>query len=264
MNVLRYELGQYRRGMVSWCAGMVAFVVIYASFLPAFLTEVESLRAFFAGVGQLLTKAMGFDVELFLGPLGFYGYLLTFLSLAGAVQAVHLGLSIISKESRMRAADFLLTKPARRGGIFAGKLGAAVLSLLITQAVFALAASLAMYVWGVGGVPVRPFALITASFGLVQWFFLAMGMLVAAVWQRMKTVITVAMGLSLGFFLVGMVANMAEDKALRLFAPMRYFDTAYIITNGAYETGFLLLCVGLTLAMGIAACAVYTRRDIRA
>ncbi len=262
MNVFRYEFRQYRRGLLGWCVGMVAFVVVYMSFMPAFLDESEALRRFFSGVGQLLTKAMGFDVDVFFGPLGFYGYILTFLTLIGSIQAVSLGLSILSKESRMRTADFLLTKPIRRRNIFGQKLLTSALILLVTQGVFYAASTLGMFA-AMDDIAFAPFMLISLSFGLIQFLFLAIGLLVAAISQRIKSVITVSTGIAIGFFVLGMVSNMTGDAKLRFLAPMRYFETAYILSHNAYETEYLILCVGLTLAMGIAALALYIRRDTR-
>ncbi len=263
MNIFRYEFKQYRKGLLGWCLGMIVFVIVYASFMPAFIDESAALRNFFSGVGELLTKAMGFDVDVFFGPLGFFGYILTFLTFIGSIQAISLGLSILSKESRMRTADFLLTKPICRKGIFGQKLLASVVILLITQGVFYAAATIGMYT-AIEGFVLKPFILISLSFGLIQFLFLALGLLVAALSQKIKSVITVSTGIAMGFFALGMVSNMTGDAKLRFLAPMRYFETAYILTHNAYETQYLILCLGLTLAMGIIALALYTRRDTRA
>ena len=264
MNVFRHEFRQYRRALIGWCAGIAVFLVVYLPFLPAFMEQSDVLRTFLQGLGGPVLRAMGIDIDLFLGPLGFYSYAFTFLSLIGAIQAAGIGLSVLSKENRMRAADFLFTKPKTRGAVFFEKLGASVLSLFITQAFFYALSSGALYLLAGQRVPFRPFALVSLSFTPLQFFFFSLGALVATAARRIKSVVSVSVGLAVGCFLLSMVSNLTGSAALRYVSPMRYFDTNYILLHGAYEPAFLWLSLSLTALMGALAFVLYVKRDIRA
>ena len=67
-----------------------------------------------------------------------------YYALFGAIMASGIGLDLISREKREKCMDFLLTKPRGRSRLFCEKLLAALVMLLVSNAVF-FAASLILY-----------------------------------------------------------------------------------------------------------------------
>ena len=61
-----------------------------------------------------IKAAMGIAVDSFKSPLGYYTFAFTYSLLFGAIQAMNLGIGIVSKEEREKTADFILTKPVSR------------------------------------------------------------------------------------------------------------------------------------------------------
>ncbi len=264
MNVFVHEIKQYRKALIGWCIGFVVFVLFYMPYMPVFLDEAESLKAFIEGMGSVATAAFGIDVDTFFGPLGYYAYLFTFAYLLGAIQATALGLSVISRETSTKTVDFLLTKPRSRTAFFFQKIAAAFLCLIITQIVFYISSTATFWAFVPEGVDIVPFALISVSFTLVQFLFLALGVCIATVFDRIKSTTTIAVGISLGFFLVGMIVSLTGSDALRWFAPMRYFDTNHILVHHAYEAEYLVLCCVLIVVFLAIAYVVYRKKDIDA
>jgi len=78
------------------------------------------------------------------------------------------------------------------------------------------------------------------------------------------------MGVCMGTFLVGMIGAMAAGASnilsdiLRYLSPLRYFDNNYIMSHGAYETGYLILSVALPVVLTVASFVIYVKKDIRA
>lgn len=76
--------------------------------------------------------ALNLKVEIFFTIYGFFSYFLTFGWLIASVQAMNLGVSIVSKEVAGKTADFLLTKPITRARMLTEKLAAITTLILIT------------------------------------------------------------------------------------------------------------------------------------
>ena len=264
MNVFRYELRQYRRGLLGWAVGLSAFVCLYMPFMPAFLDEAASMKEFFLSLGPAVLGAMGINVDLFFGTLGFYGFLFIFINLLGAIQASAIGLNIISKETLMKTADFLLTKPESRGNIFLEKLLAAVFSLAVTELAFYATSAVAMRLATGSGLAVRPFVLITLTLTYTQLIFLAVGMFAATAVGKIKSVTPVAVGISLGAFIIGMMSNMTGSEVLRWFSPLRWFDTNQILKDGGYEPKFFIFNFAASAVLLAGAYMVYRKKNIAA
>ncbi len=264
MNVFKYELRQYRRSLVSWVAGMSLILFIYLPIMPIFLEESAALREMFGSLNQSVLSAINIDMELVFGTVGFYGFMFTFISIAAAIQAASLGLGIISKENRMKTADFLLSKPRTRLSIFASKLLAALCVLVVTQSVFYIISTAGMYLASNGNLQFRPFMLINLTYTFQQLAYMAVGMFLAMILPKVKSVISATMALVMGTFIIGMLANLAEIEALRILSPLRYFDTNYIISNSAYDIKYLMLSIVVTVVLIVASGVIYIKRDVKA
>ena len=133
MNMFLHELKAYRKSAIIWTTALVALVVLFLSMFPSFSREAEEFKKLLEGYPEALRRALGLAVENIGSILGFYSYVFLYISLVGAIQAMNLGMSIVSKEVRDKTADFLLTKPVTRTKIMTSKLLAAVASLVITN-----------------------------------------------------------------------------------------------------------------------------------
>ena len=72
------------------------------------------LKKYLKDYPEPVRKALGLSVDSISSILGFYSYIFLYITLCGAIQAMNLGTSIISKEVSEKTADFLLTKPVTR------------------------------------------------------------------------------------------------------------------------------------------------------
>lgn len=264
MNIFRYELRQYRKSLIGWCVGLTAFIALYMPFMPTFLDQSASFRDFFLNLGPTVLDTMGINPDLLFGSLGFYGYILTYVHLVCAIQAISLGINLFSKEVRMKTADFLLAKPKSRLTIFMQKWLAAFVSLLITQICFYIMSYVMMSTAAEGKLQSKEFWMVTVIASFVQWLFLSIGIFLALVVRRIKSPTTVSIGATMGLFLVGMIANMTKSDVLRVFAPLRYFDSNYVMMHCAYETGYLALALGLSALLTVAGGVIFVKRDILA
>lgn len=135
-----HEIKAYRKSTFVWTLSLIAIVVLFMSMFPAISRDIIEFQKLLEGFPEPVRKALGLEVENFGTILGFYSYMFVYITLCGAIQAMHIGTSIVSKEVRDKTADFLLTKPVSRTKILTAKLLAALTTIVMTNIVFFLSA----------------------------------------------------------------------------------------------------------------------------
>jgi ABC-2 type transport system permease protein len=262
MNILIHELRAYRKSTIIWTISLIAVLALFMSFFPSFTKDTEEFRKLLEGYPVALREAFGINLDNFFSILGFYCYGLSFVTLCGAIQAMNLGTSIVSKEVREKTADFLLTKPVTRTAVLTNKLLAALISIFITNIVYLAAATLLAYQVATVDFEVSIFILLSLTVFFVQLIFLAIGIIISVIVQKIKSVLTVSLATVFAFYFLGMFSSTSGDGVKRYLSPFKYFDTAYIIENSSYEGPFLITgAVVIVMAIG-ASFFIYTKKDI--
>lgn len=264
MNVFLRELRAYRRSTITWAVALSGILVLFMALYPTFTTDVAVTRRLLEQFPEVVRNALDISLSTFFSVNGFFGYLLNFAILAGAIQAMNLGTGIIAKETTGRTADFLLSKPITRSTVVTAKLAAAVVLLVVTNVVFAAGAVLLATLLSEEEFSTGTLLLMASTLLLVQLFFLALGTLVAVIVPRIKSVVAVTLPTVFAFYIVGMVGDVVANEDVRFLTPFKFFEPERIITDGrldgatlAIDAAFVALAVGLSYLM-------YVRKDVRA
>jgi ABC-2 type transport system permease protein len=264
MNIFIHECKAYRKSTMIWSFSLMLLIVFMMLMFPAFSTDAESFKKVLEGYPQAVRDAFGIDLGNFFSILGFYCYALTMVTLCGAIQAMNLGTSIVSKEVREKTADFLLTKPVTRHQVLTAKLLAALASLVVTNIIYIAAASLMALQVKTEEFSLSTFILLSLTLFFVQLMFLAIGMIISVVVPKVKSVLTVSLATVFAFYFLGMISSTTGDDAKRYISPFKYFDTAYVMENNSYELPFLFAGgFVFIIAIGVSY-FVYAKKDIHA
>ncbi len=264
MNIFLHELKAYRKSTLIWAGSLAAITIFFLAMYPAFARDVNATMKIMEGFPEAFRKAFGIYMENFLTPLGFYAYILVYVILCGAIQAMNTGTSILSKEIRDRTADFLMTKPVSRVRILTSKLLAAFTSIVFTNIILVAVALLTMLALNTGDLDMKLFFMVSVTLFFLQLIFLAMGILLSAAVSKIKSVISVSVGTVFGFFILNMLDSILGEKVIRYLTPFKYFDTVYILKNASYETPYLITGAAFIVAAVAASYAVYSRKDVHA
>lgn len=262
MNIFLHEIREYRKSILIWAGAISFLAVAFLSLYPAFSKDVAQMNKLFEGFPIAVRKALGLSIESFTSLLGFYAYLLLYVTLCGSIQAMNLGTSILSKEVRDKTADFLFTKPAGRGGIMTAKIIAVLVSVLVTDMVYFVVSGSMAAIISTEPLDIKLFFMLTATLLFVQLFFVALGMLFSAVARKIKSVISISLGTVFSFFVINMFGSVIGENNIRYFTPFKYFDSMYIIKNASFETQFLLLEFILVIVFIAASYYFYLKKDI--
>ncbi|NTU90078.1 MAG: ABC transporter permease subunit [Actinobacteria bacterium] len=262
MNIFIHELKSMISSSLWWILGLCALVLMFLTIYPAFLNDVEASKAIFANFPPAIRDAFGLSLDTLFTFSGFYSFTLTYTTLAAAVQGMNIGLSLLSKENRMKTMDFLLTKPVTRGSVFIGKLAAALVILSMTTIVLVAFSISVAKVIEPELLDISLFVLLSCSIYFIQLWFLAIGMLASVVFRRLKSVLSTSLGIVFAFFIIGTLGEVIGDDKVRYITPFKYFDYIHAIDQGAYEIQYMILWGCVVILAICAAFAIYRRRDV--
>jgi len=262
MNIFLHELRANGKSTFIWSISLIMVVVLFMSFYPSFAKDAEAFTKIMEGYPETVRNLLGVNLGSFFTILGFYCFPLTFITLCGAIQAMNLGTSIISKEVREKTADFLLTKPVTRTKVVTAKLLAAFTSLVLTNLVYLSAASIIAFQVKNENFSFKVFIMLSLTMFFVQLIFLAIGFMLSVMIPKLKSVLPVSLGTVFAFYFLGMFSDTTGEDAKRYLSPFKYYDTAYILKHAEYEAAFLFAGVVIIIIAVISSYVVYTKKDI--
>jgi ABC-2 type transport system permease protein len=264
VNLFLRELRAYRKSTLTWIASLSVLVVVFMAMYPAFSQDVEALTQIFVQFPVAVRLAFGISMETFFTIYGFFGYLLGFAILAASIQAMNVGVGVISKEVSGKTADFLLSKPIGRASAVSAKLGAALTVIVITNVVFSAASYIGVAAVAKDSFSVETLLLMTSTMFLVQLVFLALGALLSVIIPKIKSVVSVSLPTVFAFYIIGSLGDVLGREEVRYISPFRYYDWIYIIEHNSLETKYLAVEAAV-VAVSILACyVIFMKKDIRA
>lgn len=264
MNMFLHELRTYRKSTIIWTCSIVLFAIFMLSIFPTYSNNALELKNLLEGYPEKIRMAMGISIDNISTILGFYSFIFGYILLCGAIQAMNIGTSIISKETREKTADFLLTKPVSRTQIMTAKLLAVLTSLILTNCIYLIAVSIMASIVSKESYNFKIFFMISISMFFVQLIFMSLGISICVIVAKIKSVISVSLGTVFTFFIIGMLNSAANDEKLRYLSPFNYFNTTYIIENSSYEASFVIVSIVFVIVSIISSYIIYSKKDIHA
>lgn len=263
MNIFLRELRVHRLGLLFWSLGMVALIgagmAKFAGYEEAG-ESVEQLMSTLPRAVLVIFGMTGFDLST---ASGFYGVLFLYVAVMGAVHAVLLGSTLVSKEERDRTSEFLYAKPITRSRALTAKLLAGLANVVVLNVVASAASLYFVGYFGDGRRSSDEIRVLAVGLLLLQLVFLAVGAAVAGVARRPKAAPSRATSLMLVTFLLYYLVNLNEDLAvLRYFTPFKYVDAATLMADGALDPVFVALAVVIVGAAIATTFRAFAARDL--
>ncbi|OPZ94232.1 MAG: ABC-2 family transporter protein [Firmicutes bacterium ADurb.Bin419] len=263
MNIFLHELKAYRKSTIIWSLSMYGLAIMYILIFKGLGEDIEAFRVFISNLPDMAKKLFNIYLDSISTLEGFYSIVLPFVLLCGAIQAMNLGISILSKEVRDKTADFLMTKPVSRVLVLSAKIFAAFSLLLVTNIIY-LVLTVTSTTAIVAEYNVKLFLMLSLTLFFVQLIFMFLGIIISVMAGKIKSVISISLSTVFGFYIIGSLGSViGEDKA-RYISPFRYFDAGYIIRNAAYETSYIIVGCVFIIAAIAGSYLIYKKKDIHA
>ena len=262
MNMYLHELKSLRKSTIIWTCAMISLALIYFSIYPSIANDAADFKKLLGAYPPSVRAMLGISLDNITSILGFYSMIFSFITLCGAIQAMNLGVSILSKEARERTADFLLVKPVSRAAIVNSKLLASLTMLVATNVLYYAAASSIANIVKTSDYSNKLFFMITLTMFFIQLMFFAIGVFVSVFFTKLKSVLPISLGVVFGFYIIGALVATGKNDAARYISPFKYFDISYIIKNANYEASYLVTGAVIVIAAIAASYIIYIKKDI--
>jgi ABC-2 type transport system permease protein len=265
MNMFLQELKALRKSAIIWAGSLIALSALFLFIYPSMVSDAEEFRKLLSGYPEPVRAALGINLDYITSLLGFYAMIFSFITLAGAIQGMNMGVSVLSKENRERTADFLLVKPVSRAAIVTSKLLAAVTAIIGTDIIFFGVTFLIANSVKTADYDAKLFFMVNLTLLFLQLIFLALGVVVSVFFKKIKSVLPISLGVVFGLYMAGVLITVGKDTdAARYISPFKYFDVTYIIKNTSYEASFLVASVVIIVIAIVTSYMIYIRKDIHA
>ncbi len=262
MNIFLHEFKTNKKSALIWASAFSFGIIIFFSMYPAFTKDIESSKKLMENLPAAVRSALGISLQNFFTIFGFYAYLLTFLTLAGSVQAMNVGVGIISKENSLKTADFLLSKPVSRGKVITSKFLAGLSTLFLTNVIFIIVSLITAKLISTESFDSKIFILISLTLFLIQIFFLVLGTFFSVIISKIKSVISISLPTVFAFFIIGTLGEIIGNEKVCYLTPFKFYDPLYIINNGSFETKFLLIELCFIIVAISASFIIYLSKDV--
>jgi ABC-2 type transport system permease protein len=259
MNVYLFELKANRKFVITWLIVMMCLGLLMVSFYPSISKDLDLFIRAIQNYPESIRALFGINLKTMGSITGYYSsFPLTCLLICSAMEAMILGVSILSKEVRDKTADFLFTKPLSRMMIITAKIKASATLLLISNIVLFTFMYFITISFSSGNFAFIPFVLLMLTLLIIQFIFLSLGMLISVILSKVKSPLPISMGVVFGFYAIN---SFADDK-MRAFIPFKYFESPYILEHSSYEMIYLLLAFMLIIIFTVLTYSIYLKKDI--
>ena len=260
MNIYLYELKANRKFAITWIITMICIVFFLALFFPSFANDVDDFAKIMSNLPASIQSALGMNPKTIGTILGYYAFVLTILTICGAMEAMLLGLSILSKEIRAKTADFLLSKPVSRNQIVASKLLACLTIIVVSNLIYLLTFYPILLMYTNASFPYETYALLTLTVFFIQIMFFTIGALISVIVSKVKAILPLSLGIVFGIYLL----STFSDEKLRALLPFKYFNIPEILQKSSYEFKYVWLALGIAAISVILTFVIYKKKDIQA
>jgi len=264
MNIYLHELKTYRMNTILWILSICGMMLLLMAFFPIIKADMDTYLKFMDNFPPSVKAVMGFSFEDFSTPIGFHNFAFTYCALLGAIQAMNLGVGIVSKEERERTADFLMTKPVSRVQIITAKLFAVFTIFVITNLCYLFASSVTVLGMSETKPDMTILYLIDLSLFLMQIIFFSIGLVVSILMKKVRVVLPISLGMIFVFYAISAFAVTSKEDKLRYLTPFQYFTTDHIMNFKNYELSFLFTGIGIIVVSIAISYYRYCNKNIQA
>lgn len=261
MNIIKFELKYYLKNFIGYFLFYSLVLFGYMTFYPSFQSSGNDFIKIIESYPQSVIDAFNINLATILTYDGFLAFTLSFIVIGAAIQAFYLGLDCLAKEKTKGIIDFVLTKPISRIKLYTNKV-LAILIILIMNA-------LIMYVLILSNSLIynindhHLFLEFAAAFFLLQFIFMAIGLVIGACLQSVKYVLSYSYGLVFFFYFISMLASVLKDHKIKYLTPFQLYEPNYIVANQGNDLGLMMYGIVVAIIFMIIGLIVFNRQEMK-
>jgi ABC-2 type transport system permease protein len=262
MNIYLKELKDYRKSLIFWSLGVIAFLLAAMGKYQGYSRSGATLTDLIDSLPAGLNAALGFKGLDLLSAGGFFALSVVYLSVMLGVHALLMGSGIIAKEETERTIEFLFAKPVSRKRILFAKLLAALTEIAILNIVTLVSSILAMAAFNDGPSINGDIVFMMPAVFFIQLWFLMIGASFAAVMRKPKRAGMVSASVLLVTYIISALVDITDRFSfLRYLTPFKYFDAKQIFIEDRYDYWYIAITAVAISIMLAGSEFAYRNRD---
>lgn len=262
MNIYLHELKQQRKATLIWILSLSILIILLMMMYPTIQQDAESFLKLLENYPEELRLALGMHIESITSVLGFSAFVFSFTMLITTIQAMIMGMSIISKEERDKTADFLLTKPLSRTAIIINKIIASLTIFTITNISIYLVSLISITMFSNTTFDLMFFTEIFIGLLLTQILFFILGLFVSIIMKKVKSPLGVSLGIVFLLYTLSTILVKDTNDIMRYLTLYKYFEPNFIFMNKSLEAPFIILGLILVILLLTFSLIIYNKKDI--
>lgn len=260
MNIYLYELKANRKFAIAWLAAIIGIVLFLSAFYPMFYKDMNDFTKLINNLPSNVRLVLGMNTRTITTILGYYAFILTLLLIFASIEAMILGLSILSKEIRERTADFLLSKPVSRIKIVTSKILSSITLLVSSNIIYFISFYMILSAFSNKSFNIETYILLTLIVLFIQIIFFSLGIFLSVIMPKIKAILPISLGTAFGLYMLGIFSS----ENLRVLMPFKYFNITYILLKNSYELKYLYISMFIIIIFISLTYIIYKNKDIDA
>ncbi len=260
MPLFLHEIKRNKLSLIIWSAAVCFMLGVALILYPEMKTQLNQMGDMFSDMGNF-SEAFGMSNINFGEFTNYFAVECgNVLGLGGAFFAALTGINTLYTEQSRKTAEFLLAHPLSRTKIALSKLLAVIFQITVFTAINMAVSYLSVLIIG-ESIAFKTIGLIFLAFYISQIIIAFMSFAISAFLKRGG--IGIAIGLSFGFYLINIFANITKSmNFLKYITPFSFCETTSIVSNGEITVKYLLPLLVLSLLSVITAFLKYNKKDI--
>lgn len=264
-NLFSREFARIALSLLLWTLVITLLISATMAVYPTFIKNQSKVLGMMSIIPKEMLQFKGIsNVEDMLSPFGFYSINnVIYMMVLGSIFAIVISANMLLKEEYGKTAEYLLTRPVSRTGIFVSKLTVGFIAIVSLNIITAVAGYISMLAVDKGAVPLKPFLILSAYTFLLNFLFGAIGLFMSVLIKRARPVTTFSIGLVLVFYFIYTISKITESVSyLGYISPFKYVNVNAMDPTYRMEPWHLLYFLGISLVLTVTSYRLYMRKDI--
>lgn len=265
MNIYLQELKRNKRFLIIWsCVGFLLIVSQLAVFPSFYEDSVAAQEQLINKYPEALVKAFGLSELNMSDILNYYAVkIVPLVSMVGAIFAMILGCSILSKETSEKTIEFLLSKPVSRSHIITSKLFSVLTGVLVFTLVQFVGSFALMEKYKEADYSISLMFLMWGALLLLFIAFAVVGFFLSIFISKPKTVYSLSIGLVMMSYFFSVLSVSSEKlESLKFLSFFKYSDVVNIISDESMDPVYLFCYAVVIMASVILSYVFYSKKRI--
>ena len=262
LTVFGYQLRSKRWQIIGWGASLLILAAYLTMLHDAFMTQQEQFNSMLSAYPPELMAAFGGTTDLFT-PSGFLNF--TYFSYAAVLLgflAISMGSSLLAADEERGRLELMAAYPVSRLSIFAARLFAVLLSMVLILLLSWLGFVLTISGTGLEQLGAGKIALPHVELLVLMIFFSGLALLLSQVLPTRSAATGLASGLLLASYVLKVLLELDDSLVdIEKFSPLHYIKGGYAIEG--LNASWMLGLLGAGLLFIVLAAWRFDRRDLR-